>query len=1015
LSSISGNENRLPQEFPLVGRKSELESLFTLFGEGPRAARLRLLAGESGVGKSRLALTVAAEAERRDWRVLRGRAYPVEQGVPYAVVADAFVPLLAELDGSKLTVLTRGRESDLHRLFPALGIEAPREDGLDPEELRTRLYWTFSSVLKGLARQQPILVVLEDLHWADPSSVSLLHFLVRHLDEHSMRVVATYTSEDRDRNPQLVQLERSLDSLGKLERLDLPPLDLGAIEELLAALFRMSGPPVTEFAERLYGWTRGNPYFVEQTLQALVQQGALYVRDGTWLGWESQELALPSTVRDAVLARFQGLSPLALEAAEIMAVAGRPSHARLAEHVLARERGEISAAVGELVSRGIVEERLREGELLLQFRHPLSRETLYQGLSLTRRRLLHEHVAGALETLYGDAAESHSDEIAYHLTREGQRSTDPRTARYLAIAGGQALERHADQEAVDYLAAALAALGDLSDPAIRDQALRIRRDLARARTRNGRYEDAEQDWLALLKEAQDGGDQVAEAHALRHLGLLRYWRGRHSEALELLDDARSAAPQDDPGLRARIELAAGLAYQELGRARESRDRIQEALDYATLVGNDGLLARVHRALALVNTWIGKAEEAREHGRKAVELGGAAEDLAVVFWGQWALASLEGLVGGPDPMEPWLRAARTTAESLGSPLLELWVDELALEFTYFSGRWDEALALGTRAMERARMLNQRALLVRLLTWTSSVYIGRGDLEQAGALVEEACALAGIRNGSAPDTPDVHVAVPALIGRAALFMGHQEYQKALDAGKAGLAMAEASGYVIWVIHRLLPVVGEAQILLQDLEGAARSIARLRQEGERMNHRLSLVWATAGEALLTWHRGDVETAAGMLAEAADTMEEIGIVFDTARLRRQYAGRLAELGKRQEALAELRRVHKVFKELGAEPEYQKARIMFDELNTPRPTELGAASGGPHALSLRRYQVAALVARRMSNKEIADTLDIKVRTVTTHLSAIYQILEIGGSDASKRTRLGDMIREGRIQPPEGA
>lgn len=1008
-----GIEDRLPQELPLVGRKAELQRLFTLFGEGPAATRFRLLAGEGGVGKSRLALTLAAEAERREWSVLRGRAYPVEQGVPYAVVADAFVPLLQEVDPARLTVLTRGREADLHRLFPALGLDAPRDEGLDPEEVRTRLFWTFGSLLKGLAKDRPVLVVLEDLHWADPSSASLLHFLARQLDDHPVRLLGTYTLEDRERNPPLVQMERSLESLGRLDRLDLAPLDLAAIQELLDRVFHMSGAPVADFAQRIFGWTRGNPYFVEQTLQALVQQEELYLQDGTWLGWESRELTLPSTIRDAILVRFQGLDPLAREAAEIVAVSGRPTPARLVERVLARDRKEIAGAVAQLVSRGIVEERARDGDLLLQLRHPLSRETLYRGLSMMRRRLLHEQVAAALEALYGDEAEEHADEIAYHLTREGVGEADPRAARYLALAGDRALERHADQEAADYLAAALQALGDDLEPDLRSEALRIRRALARARTRKGRYEEAEGDWAVLLADAQARGDEGARAAAHRHLGLLAYWRGRHSLALEHLDEARNSAPPEAWALKAQVELASGMAYQQLGRAQESRQRILEALDFASNLEDQGLLARVHRALALVNTWIGETEEARSHGLRAVELGREAHDPAVVFWGQWALASLEGLVGGPGPMRPWLDAVRETADGLGSPLMDLWVDELELEYTYFSGAWDDALALGTRAVQRARVLHQKGLLVRLLVWTSSVFLHRGDLEAAGELVDEACRVAGVEGRATPETRDVHVAVPALIGRTALLMAQGEVERALEVGRNGLAVAEASGYVIWVLHRLLPLVGEACIRLQDLDGARDAVGRLREEGRRMDHRMSQVWATAGEALVTWHGGEIERSAGLLREAADAMEEIGIVFDAARIRRQLAGRLLDLGRKEEGLAELQRVGEVFRGMGADPELRQTREMYREVGEDPPSAV-PTRGGPSPLSPRQYEVAGYVARRWSNQRIAGELDLGIRTVEKHLTNIYSRLQIEGSMVAKRALLGDMIREGKIPPPGG-
>lgn len=1004
-------DGRLPRELPLVGRKAELEQLFACFGTGPQASRLRILTGEAGVGKSRLARNVAAEATRRGWRVLVGRAFPVEQGVPYAVVADAFVGWLREMDEASLTVLARGRESDLRRLFPALGGLSPLPDeGLEPDELRTRLFWTLSSVLSAAARRQPVLVVLEDLHWADASSLALLHFLARQLESPEVRFLATSTAGERERNPHLLQTERSLESLDRLERLDLPPLDLAATEQLIREVFGMSGPPVSDFAQRLFGWTRGNAYFLEQTLQALVQEGQLHVRDGTWLGWESPELILPSTVRDAILTRFHGLDPLAREVADTMAVVGRPTPARLVEDVLDSPRDQVALAVQQLVERGVAEERLRDGYVLLQFRHPLTRETLYRGLGLTRRRLLHQRVASALEAMHGAAAEAHADEIAFHLTRGGGEEADPRTARYLWLAGASALDRHADQEAASYLASALEAMGDGGNGGGGAEALEVRALLGRALTRTGRYGEAEEVWTDLQARAEQAGDREGQAHALRALGLLAYWGGHHTEALERLDAARDLDPPH--GLAAKIQLAAGMAFQQLGRPMESRERILRSLEHASAAGDPALAARANWALALVNTWIGEPEQARHHGRQAVSLGEESGDLGVVFWGQWALASLEGLVGGPEPMRPWLEAARTTSEALGSPVLALHVDELALEYDYFRGEWDEALALGTRAIHQARTLNQKALLVRLLVWTSSVYIGRGDLERAGALVDEACALAGVSGGFTPQTRDVHAAVPALIGRTALLMARGELEEALRVGEGALAVAEASGYVIWVLHRLLPLVGEAHVHLRDLEGAERVRRRMVEEGRRMDHRLSLVWATAAQALITWWSGNIREAVDLLKEAADAMEDIGICFDAARIRRQLAGRLAEVGRDQEAAAELRKAHDVFRRLGAGRELQRARDMFAEIDrtAPRRTAQGAVGG---VVTGREFEVASLVAERKSNQQIAASLGMAVRTVTTHLTNVYAKLELPGSANQKRALLGDMVREGRLRAPD--
>jgi tetratricopeptide (TPR) repeat protein len=1007
--SDNGNDARLPRPLPLVGRRDELERLFRIFGGGTSGVELRVLVGEGGVGKSRLAHTLAEQAARRHWRVVRGRAYPVERGVPYAVMADAFVPLLQSLEPATMTVLSRGRENDLRRLFPALGGEAaPEAGGLDPDELRTRLFWSFGSLLQRFGDREPVLVVLEDLHWADPSSLSLLHFLVRHLESEGVRIVATSTAEDRSRNPRLLEMERSLASLDLLERLDLRPFNLAEIQELLESVFKVSGPTVSEFAERLFGWTRGNAYFVEQTLRSLVESGELHHRDGTWLGWEAQDLVLPSTIRDAVAARFREVSEEALDAAHVMAALGRPARIDVLREVMEVDPGRMASVVDELLGSGAVEEVARDGGVMLQFLHPLTRESLYRQLTVTRQLHLHGRIVSALETVYGDAAVDHADELAFHLSRI-PGVADPRTARYLELAGRGALERHADEEAADYLAAALEAaqapVATQDDPGAPP---RIRRSLARALTRMGRYDEARDHWERLLTLAEAQENAAEQAGALRHLGLISMWQGRHADGLENLAAARRVVPDDAPALGARIELASGIALQQLGRAPESRDRIVAALELARRVGDPALLAWVHRALALINTFSGNTQYAREHAKQAVELGSTTDDVRVVFWGEWVLASLEGLTQGPGPMEPWLAAARSSAKRLGSPVLALHVDELELEYLYHTGDWDAALRLGNRAINLARSLNQRALLVRLLVWTSSVYVGRGDLDRAEELVEEATKVAGIQGASAPHSADVHAAVPALIGQTALRTAQGRLTEAVDSGHAGLAVAEASGYVIWAL-RLLPLVGEAYVRLDDVERASQVMERFREEGRKMDHRMSLVYAEAAHALVTRHSGDLEEATRLLAEAADAMTNIGIPYEAARIRRQHAGRLAELGRTAEADAELREVHDVFLELGAEPELQRTRGMFLEIGeTPPPVHTGSRRSGA-VLSAREWQIAELVAQRKSNKEIAGILGIAQRTVTTHCTNIYKKLDLDGSPTRKRVILGDLVREGRL------
>jgi predicted ATPase len=234
----------LPRLLPLVGRTRELALLEALMEEGDDASRVVFVHGEGGVGKSRVVAERAARAERRSWEVVRGRAYPVETGVPYAVFSDAWLPLLTSMDPSRLTVLTRGGDADLRYLFPALG--QPDEEGFrvasgEPEEFRTRIMWNFAEFVKRYAGRTPLLCVLEDLQWADASSLELLHFLARQVTGAPILIACTYNDQERDRRRALVRTERSLEAIGAAHVMKLEPLTRDHVGELVSRSFETDG------------------------------------------------------------------------------------------------------------------------------------------------------------------------------------------------------------------------------------------------------------------------------------------------------------------------------------------------------------------------------------------------------------------------------------------------------------------------------------------------------------------------------------------------------------------------------------------------------------------------------------------------------------------------------------------------------------------------------------------------------------------------------------------------------
>src|SRR3990170_146662 len=341
-------------EAPLVGRSAELALLTRSIEEaakGRGGGRSIFIVGEGGIGKTRLATAAADRAARTGWTVAVGRAYPVETGVPYALFSDALLPLLRKIDPAALSILTRGGAAELAYLFPNLsaGKEQPRRPSEgDPSEIKARLLWNFTQFLGRLAARQPLLVLLENLQWADASSLELFHFVARQLETHRIVLIGTYNEAESELNTVLRSTEQSLLRLGTLSVQRLAPLSPAETEDIIHQMFGVDRSATRNFSALLYQSTRGNPFFVEETLKFLVESGALTERDGRWTGWEMETLHLPPTIRDVVKARIDRLSANARALADLAAVIGTRATYETLSGVSGLAEAELVAGLDEL-------------------------------------------------------------------------------------------------------------------------------------------------------------------------------------------------------------------------------------------------------------------------------------------------------------------------------------------------------------------------------------------------------------------------------------------------------------------------------------------------------------------------------------------------------------------------------------------------------------------------------------------------------------------------------------------
>jgi ABC-type oligopeptide transport system substrate-binding subunit/DNA-binding SARP family transcriptional activator len=441
----------------LVGREGEIAEARALWsrvlaGDG----QVLLVSGEAGVGKTRLVRELVTHV-----RVLGGRAHLgacyAEGGAPYAPFAQIVgQALAASADGAP--DLPDFVLAGLLTLVPALRLDYPHiepEPRLDdPRSEQQRLFENLTICLAALSSRAPLLLVLEDVHWADSGTLHLLRHLARYTRHRRLMIVATHREVGADKARALSEtvLDLSRERLGM--RLRLPRLDRARTEQLLGVLFAEEITP--EFLDGIYGETEGNPFFIEEVCKALVESGKLSYRDGRWHRPSMAELGIPHTVRVAIQSRVRGLPAEAQETLHLAAVLGRRFNYGSLAAASSQDEETLLEALEYAEGAQLLEQVSNEGGGTFAFVHTLIPATLVESIRIPQRRGLHLRVAAALEAQSPDDFEA----LAYHYQKAGEaeKATD-----YLLQAGDRARGLYAHQEAIDHYRQALNLLKRVGD------------------------------------------------------------------------------------------------------------------------------------------------------------------------------------------------------------------------------------------------------------------------------------------------------------------------------------------------------------------------------------------------------------------------------------------------------------------------------------------------------------------------------------------------------------------------
>ena len=953
---VAARQRRRPSP-GLVGRREELGALEDELGRAVAGEfRLVLLLGEAGVGKSRLARELLAR--HREVTGLVAQAYPLAASAAFGLWTEAVDPFLRTRSDGEVVELCGGLLDDLASLFHRVALVRGSVPERDPP--LPRLLQGLAGLLGNVARRTPLVVLLDDVHFADASSWEALRYFARHLDDARLLVLATSRPAELAGHEVAAQVLFELGQDALLSRLEVAALARPGVRELTEEVIERPAPRalVDWVSER----SQGNPLFAIGLLRALMEEAgdlsAPHLR------------RLPEGLTERVSSEVRRFDPAPRGMLELLAVVGRPVSLGDLTALTGSSLEEVGPLLAELVQAGIVVEEERGSELSYALYHPLVRDVVYQATSGASRRVLHRQAARSLLTA------GHLAEAALHFARSAERG-DSEAVEVLLDAMRQAERREAFREALDLQAELVELL-----PADDQRWLEVLEAM---------YARAE--WLI---------DHRAETNAPVAIRALRAIDG-------LLEGSSDHARRAIVKFRLANFLAWGTGELEL-----ADDVCRQAHDLFVRAGDRRQTLLAARELAWIKGLRGDLAGMGADARAVVEAADAVDDRFVAMQGLAAVSYSANFRGAFAEAEAAQRRAAMIARE----------DEKAYRLTVVLGGVALGLALQGRVAETAAVFDEakaanpayrESILVEL---EAAVRWIAGGFTAAGGLAAEAVAwhpaAPARRRGIGPalgalsaiEADDV-VAGERLLARAQAVYGgqdwsfflpvtrHAEAVLAWHAGGAAECVAvlrsaagrllemQARTWAAFALFDLAEVAAEAG----DVAAATAAAEELSAVAEFVALPLYRGFAASGAAWAALAAGDGERAVQRARQAIELLSTTGCAAHLARAH-YVLGRSLPADERPEAVAALERAAEIFEWSGSSRRRQRSLDAMRRLGSAG-RRAAAAALGPDSLTRREREVARLAATGMSAKDIAGSLFVGERTVESHLASVYAKLGV--------------------------
>ena len=956
----------------LVGRAPYLDVLHQHLSEAQRGhGQTLLLAGESGIGKSRLVAESRKWAKQNGLVIFQGNCFESDQVLPYAPILDLLRTYMRSHPLGPLEPFA----SDLARLMPELGTLLPNvapSSPLEPAQEKLRYFQTLNNFIEEESLGS--LVIIEDIHWCDDTSLEyLLHFAHR-ISKISSLLLLTYRNDEL--NPSLRHFLADLDHKRLASEMTLNRLAQEDVEAMIAAIFGQEQPIKPEFAEAIQALTDGNPFFVEETLKALLTSGDIYYGIGGWTRKPINELQIPRTVQDAVQRRVDSLSPKTQQLIILAAVAGRRFDFDLLQRLTQASEDGLLKQVKELIAAQLVVEESADYFL---FRHALTRQAIYSQLLSRERRAFHRQITEMLQTMQDPTNHGRLAELAYHAYEAGMWEL---ALRFSQEAGERAqYELYTPRAALENYNRAFEAARYLEIPI----PLVLLHERGQMHETLGEFDRALEDYDTELSEARARAHAQGEWQALIDLGFLTASR----DYVKAGDYFRAAlaitSGLTDPAIVAQTLNRVGNWHFNLAQSAEAFQYHTEAVRIFESLQDPRGLAATHDLLGItclvecnLQEYVAHYEKAMTIFRELDDRGGFISSLAIYATrGADYLASVAAPV--IVPLEDRLkdgREALAIAQQMGArpaeTLGKLW---LGLSLAS-AGKYSEGLEMTRAGLELANIIDHRHFMATGHMILGAFYLdifafplAQMHLEQARKLAEETKSYIwlGMITSFLADTytHQRNFAKSDAILRTLLTEDlpiHASHQRHLWRARAEWHLAQGQAAEAFAIAR------------QVVDHTDRPIPRF-----------SLLYAEAALALRRY-----ATAQNALQPAREVAQALGLKPLLWRILLAQ-GRAARLqGNAEQAENYFAEGQAAFDELLSELALSDSALTEylvqarDRMTRYRSTTARSLTKDQYAgLTSRERDVAGLIARGKSNREIAQMLVLSNRTVEAHISSI--------------------------------